>query len=79
MGCPRCEELFRLAEEAIEVHAQVNAQLAIAELAGSRVKAKRLRNLAKTTDQNREWAAAAYRSHSGSHTPVSKMKRAGSG
>lgn len=79
MGCQRCEELFKLAEEAIEVHAHVNAQLAIAELAGSRVKAKRLRNLAKSTDQNREWASAAYRSHSGSHTQAGKLKRVGTG
>jgi hypothetical protein len=79
MGCQKCEELFKLAEEAIEVHAQVEAQLAIAELARSRVKAKRLRNLAKTTGQNRQWATAAYRSHSGSHAAVSKIKRAGSG
>jgi hypothetical protein len=79
MGCQRCAELFKLAEEAIEVHAQVDAQLAIAELEGSRVKVKRLRNLAKTTEQNREWAAAAYRTHAGSHAPASKTKRAGSG
>ena len=79
MGCHRCAELFKLAEEAIEVHAQVNAQLAIAELAGSRIKAKRLRNLAKTTGQNREWTAAAYRSHSRSHAPHVKIKRAVSG
>jgi len=78
MGCLRCDELFRLAEEAIEVHAQVHAQLAIAELAGSRVKVKRLKNLAQSTAHNREWAAAAYRTHAGSHTP-GKVKRAGSG
>ena len=79
MDCPRCEELFKLAEEAIEVHAQVQAQLAIAELAGSRVKVKRLKNLAKSTAHNREWAAAAYRTHAGSHSPAGKTKRAGSG
>ena len=79
MGCLRCAELFRLAEEAIEVHAQVNAQLEIAELAGSRIKVKRLRNLAKSTGQNREWSAAAYRSHSTSHAPKARAKRAGLG
>ncbi|HUI78951.1 MAG TPA: hypothetical protein VLY24_13580 [Bryobacteraceae bacterium] len=75
MGCLRCAELFKLAEEAIEVHAHVNAELAIAELVGSRVKAKRLRNLAKTTDQTRAWTSAAYRSHSTSHAPHAKIKR----
>jgi hypothetical protein len=79
MGCRRCEELLRLAEEAIEVHAQVHAQLAMAELAGNRVKVKRLQNLAKSTEQNREWAAAAYRTHAGSHRLGAKTKRAGSG
>ena len=77
MPCQRCEELFKLAEEAIEVDAQVNAQLAIAELGGSRVKTKRLRNLAKTTQQNRAWASAAYRSHSSTHTTSLKLKRVG--
>lgn len=79
MGCLRCAELFRLAEEAIEVHAQVHAQLAIAELEGSRVKVKRLRSLAKTTEHDREWAAAAYRTHASSHATAGKTKRAGSG
>jgi hypothetical protein len=79
MGCQRCEELLKLAEEAIEVHAQVHAQLAIAELAGNRVKVKRLQNLAKSTQQNREWAAAAYRTHAASHRQGAKTKRAGSG
>jgi hypothetical protein len=79
MVCQRCGELFKLAEEAIEVHAQVHAQLAIAELAGNRVKMKRLRNLAKSTEHNREWAMAAYRTHAGSHRVTGKTTQAGSG
>ena len=79
MVCQRCAELLKLAEEAIEVHAHVTAQLAIAELTGSRIKAKRLRNLAKSTEQNREWASAAYRSHSRSHAVRNKLQRVGLG
>ena len=77
MGCQRCAELFKLAEEAIEVHAEVHAQLAIAELERSRVKARRLRNLARTTGQTRQWATAAYRTHASSHPPAAKARRAG--
>jgi hypothetical protein len=79
MGCSRCAELLRLAEEAIEVDAQVNAELAIAELSGSQIKANRLRNLAKSTEKNREWTSAAYRSHASSHPPNAKVKRAALG
>jgi len=79
MVCQRCAELLKLAEEAIEVHAHVNAQLAIAELSGSRIKVKRLKNLAKSTEQNREWASAAYRSHCRSHAGRAKLLRVGLG